>query len=329
MPRLAISALALLLSTAAFAVGTRMALPRELSPSDDKSVENRDVWDFSQFSTLDDRCVFFARIVGDEIYEQLDDCCRAYWLRNDTAFFRGYNVGRNERMLVDSLLPAAVFPLDKGNGFNDGYTARGDINMDIATFERGIHRAGIVACGTAIVDADTIPGVLLHKEVFKYTKGFADDPGLNDTELTCILYRWFAPGARLPFAVQRRDNGAEPRLFIASSDDILSAIENTVRTASEAGPSDDYIMSVLQSATVSQNAHEINVRALSSEGGHSIDIDVYLLDVTGNAYSHAEGSLPAIDGINLAVPSHLSGQFIVAVCMRDNPELNHKIFVYL
>lgn len=327
MPRLLSTALALLLSAAATAAESRLPLPRELASFDDKSIESSDLWNFSHQSAIDERGNCFARIVGDEMFEQLDDCCRAYWLRADSMYFRGYNVGRNERMLVDSLLPAAIFPIGKDIRLCGEYTAHGDINADIATIECGTHSAEAVACGTAIVDADTIPGVFLLKETFNYAKRFADDPAQETTEQSTVIYRWFLPGMRLPFAVQRQEDNAGSRLFVVSAYDI-SDIMKRADKATESIPTEDELIKILQSATVSQQGHDININ-IQSCAGYAIDVDVYLLDVAGNAYSHAGGQVPSNTGINLSVPSHLCGQYIVAVCVRDNPGLNHKIFVYL
>lgn len=327
MPRLSSTALALLLSAAATAAASMLPLSREFAPLDDKSIENSDLWNFSHQSAIDERSNCFARIVGDELFEQLDDCCRAYWLRADSMYFRGYNVGRNERMLVDSLLPAAIFPIGKDIRLCGEYTAHGDINADIATIECGTHSAEAVASGTAIVDADTIPGVFLFKETFNYAKRFAEDPAQEATAQSIVIYRWFMSGMRLPFAVQRQTGNAESRLFAVSADDI-SDIMKRADKETQSVPTEEELLGILQSATISLQGHDINVN-IQPCAGYAIDIEVYLLDVAGNSYSRAGGQLPSDTGIGLSVPSHLCGQYIVAVCVRDNPGLNHKILVYL
>lgn len=299
----------------------RVVLSREIVPFEADELE-APVWDTDRRSALDDHAPVFTRLAAGVYYESGPDCCRAYALNGDTLVYRGYNVGRHERMLLDGAALSRLVGDASGVGFAGAFSARGLVYDRLPTSEEGSLESVTVASGTIVINGDSIP-VGLHREIISSRKGFEGDsvaiPGRT------VIYRWLRPGAMHPVALQIEAAGVLPRLFAV--DDAYAAGVGTRPDPSGPQSVDNAaIMAVLESAVAVRTASGVEVR-FGSAGAVPFDVDVYLIDTTGHIYASAR--IAADEACDLPVPAAYVGQLFVSVCCAANPELRYKFFAGL
>lgn len=304
----------------------RIDLKAELTPFDTGIIEKSATWDFGRQSTIDDNAAAYTRAAAGIIYESVGERCRAYAFRGDTLFYRGYNAGRREKMLVESMVPVRTSALRAGEYFENGFHARGAIDVDFLTAESGSHRSEVAAEGTAIVHGDTLRNVVLLKETFnciKYAAGDTLADRCGEREHT-VIYRWLCREYVLPFAVQYVTGSGTDRLFVADRIQIADMPEGEI-------PSGDYddegsIQKCLESAYARKAAEGIEV-GFAETAPSRMPIELYLIDAGGNAYARSTGMLG--EQCLLAIPHGLHGQYIIAVVLTERPRLNHKFMIGL
>ncbi len=294
-------------------------------------------WDFTKLSVVDNDSKAMSRLDGNIYFESLDETCRAYVLRGDTLFFRGYNIGRGEHVLANDFLPLTHLPQKIGTSLVNNYIGKGLYYVDLQIMEQGTHTAQSIDRGRAmILPGDTIKNVFLIKEIFDLHREISPDgkPFCVDTipMQQTVIYRWMYQNEITPIAVQieqyteNSDGGMQQlskRMFVCRS----FSIESDESQNDADIPDDNYILQTLQSAEIQTNNNEIAIsfNPISTEFG----IDIYLLDLTGNIYAQTSLSLTQNEPNSAILNTSTvpQGSYIVAICYSENPELNYKIAI--
>ncbi len=298
-------------------------LSLELTPLSDEAVVNSTVWDFSGCSPVDERAEAYTRRVRNIVYEDIAGRCRAYLIAGDSVYYRGYNQGRHERMIADGNIPAMA-----PESFHAGDSLRAEgMVYDMPSSERGLHSGRLVGVGRLVYFGDTVSGARLFEEVFSVTKAVGGDSvGVPER---FALYRWFCPGDTLPLAVQIESGAGENlsrRLFV-DRESVADAAEKDRR--GETGPTGEAVLRVLRGGAVEVGPGSVSISFPPSP--LSAELDISLMDAAGNIYSSVRHILPAEEASRVELPrsSCPRGRYIVAVRLRDNPEINYKIYVDL
>lgn len=303
----------------------RRELGLELTPLPAEAMSGP-VWDFSGCSTIDARPKACARFAKSVYYEELDGRCRAYFVRNDTVFYRGYNIGRHERMLVDGLLPVAHLSSCAGAVSGGGFTAAG-LLYDIATAESGFCRGGVLADGMLVFHGDTIRGVRLVREDLEVRKCVGgDSTGVVERG---SVFRWIRRGEVLPLAVQTVRSGEEGDGLVSSRLYATDFTEIGPLTPEEGTIVPGEHMRVISGAGVSVGADEIEVSFPAPASAFFIDI--HLLDLAGNLYRSVRHELApdVVNRVCLPRAGCPRGRYVVAISICDNPSLGFKLFADL
>ncbi|MDE6269302.1 MAG: hypothetical protein K2M12_00410 [Muribaculaceae bacterium] len=299
------------------ATGARVALKRELVPFEVDELE-APVWDTDRRSTLDDHAPAYTRLAAGVYYEWAPDRCRSYALKGDTLVYRGYNAGRHERMLLDVEAPSRVADGATASGFSGAFTARGLLYDRYPTIETGTLQTSVLGSGRLVISGDSIPAIL-QREIIDTQKSFEGD-SCSAREHT-VIYRWLRRGDLHPLAMQIEADGLTPRLFAA--DEIGSGDSAPGTDGTEDTRSVENIMAVLESATAVRTASGVDV-SFGRGADTPFDVDVYLIDTTGNIYASA--TISCDDTCSLPLPAVYAGQLFVTVCCAENPELRYKFF---
>ncbi len=314
------------------------SLSLENNPINAEADKTDRIWDFSSQSVVADKLRNSAKIHKNVYFEDIEGCCRAYVLRGDSLFFRGYNLGRSQHVLTDAYFPVLKLPLQVGDTHTNSYSGQGRYCVDYCIFDIGIHETEVVVSGRAVLNSgDTINDVYLIKERFDYKQKICVKTTNAEADSTVrhrsIIYRWITKHSVLPIAVQIVcDEEESPgtmthnpaRLYVTGSSNTAGKDDNAADKTS-----DESIQQTLQATEVSVNSGHLEVTfpTVTTEA----DINIHLLDISGNIYATQSQHLDP-DGNNryiFDVSTATHGRYIVAVCHAQKPSLNHKIGITL
>ena len=289
----------------------------ELVPLSADEVEKAKVWNFSGRAVVREDAPNYVIFDEGIFYENFGESCRAYAVAGDSLFFRGYNIGRGERMNVTEGEGFSLLPQDFEQ--RAAYSAQGRNREGLPTAEGGTVVYSVSGPGRVIIGCDTIRNVSLNRIEFKAVKTVADTVLIVDNNFT--VYNWTAPGSAFPLAVQYAA-GDEAQLYVRALDgEDFAAEEADVAIDEEAA------MSVLEGASVETGSGTVQLRFPA--GCEAFDVDVYLLDASG--YLYAQRTVNTADDFPCVFETSglRHGQYIVAVNLSENPALNRKILVVL
>lgn len=290
----------------------------EVVPLSVDEVEKSTTWNLSGRSVVRDDGRAYVFVDEGFIYESFGGSCRAYALVGDSLFFRGYNVGRHERMNVTEGEGFVLAPQDAGQTAT--YVAEGRNRDNVRTAEAGSVTYTVLGPGRIVMGLDTIRNVSLNRMEFDAVKSVGDSALTTGRKF--VVYNWTVPSSPYPIAVQFAGEG-EPVLYLRP----LDGEEMLAEEDSEVLPDDEAVMRVLDGATVSTGSGTLTLTF--PEGCEAFDVDIYMLDAPGFLYAHKE--VNTADGFPCVFETAdlKHGQYIVAVNLRDNPALNRKILVVL
>ncbi|MDE6854115.1 MAG: hypothetical protein K2J38_03565 [Muribaculaceae bacterium] len=252
---------------------------------------------------------------GGFITEYINADSEHYLLSGDTLVFRGYTRGRNIGALVDSVTPLLRFPVVPGDSMTTAYSVSGSVDGVPMFMERGEMSVSAVRRGRFVfASGDTVPAVLVHerRNCLSFTK--ADSAGVENTE---DFWRWYAPDARIPFAIQlTRAGDRAPRLFVPDSYD------GAGDDASVSATDEERRREVLAAAQVSYSNGGICVTLGELPG---VEADVYIIDVPGNIYGRTVMSLDDTrNEFHIATSGLGHGSYLLVIALGGDSPLVEK-----
>lgn len=294
----------------------RHELGRELAPFGQGTVEEALLWDFDRQSAVDERSGAYVRLSCNVLYENAAGVCRAYFLRGDTAVYRGYNVGRRERMLADSMVNAYCLPA----GFSSSYAAHGLLDFDLRQSAVGEIECKVYGPGRMVAYGDTLRGVYVVAE--RHLEYASCSDSLPAVPTNILIYKWLSVGSPLPLALQCESEGGR-RLYVADAS-VFGDFKN------EDGIAEEEAVALMLA----------NAEAWAEGGRFVIDfgkaaadasIIICLVDINGYAFLQECLTLRAGDeaSFSFPIPQSLSGRHIVSLSSSGNPQLSRKIYVDL
>ncbi len=302
--------------------GRRVPLGREVAPFEPDELRAA-VWDTDRRSTLDDHAAVFTSAAAGAYYEWAPDRCRSYALRGDTLVYRGYNIGRHERMLLEGPAPSRLVGGGApGAAFATAFAARGLLYDRFGSAETGALTAEVLAAGVLVAGGDSV-GVMLQREVIEASKIYDGDSCA--VAQRAVILRWLRPGEMHPLALQVQCGAEPPRLFVVPEVPAAEAEADGAPLQAPA-PDDRAIMDVLESASAVLTPDGLEL-SLARGAGAAWTVNAYLIDTTGNIY--ASTTMEADGRCTLPVPGAYSGRLFVVVCCAERPELQYKFFAGL
>lgn len=272
------------------------------------------VWDLTRTSVIDSRSQASAKIGVSDIYsETVSEHSFHYILRNDTLFYRGYNVGRSVSAKVDGFVSIYSFPL-LSSSTSSTYSGGGQASLtydfdELGTIDCSISK-GLFIAGVC----DTISSYLVHER----HRGIVLRNGNDSIPFAHEIYRWYAAGSRLPFAVQTGIDRGSTQLFFCTeqiwSDD---AHHNDV----------DKRDAVLRDAIVTVGADAVNISLRNTTG---LTIETYIVDISGNIFGYT--SMAYNDDaaeIGISTIGLRQGQYMVVIGIDGTPTLTEKRIIVL
>ncbi|MCM1068257.1 MAG: hypothetical protein NC418_11860, partial [Muribaculaceae bacterium] len=167
------------------------------------------------------------------------------------------------------------------------------------------------------VPGDTVAARLVHeKRSVRTIYSGGDSIAPDSSEVS--FYRWYTPGASLPFAVQVKRSGVEERLYLAEYHLVADAADDN----REDTPSEVDRRAVLDAVDVSRSGSSLNVSFPAAQG---VEVEVYIVDVPGNIYGHSSrvlGSEPVTVDISLAGLG--AGRYMLVINISGEPMLTGK-----
>jgi len=201
--------------------------------------------------------------------EALPDRCDYYVFANDSVLWTGYSIGRRIGVLADNpcyVYNVGHFPAD---GAASVFHCTGRMDVSSVLEEQGTISVSVMGSGRAVIClGDTIDNAVLTRQECRWV-ALPDSAEIEPHER--IIYRWYAPGAFVPFAIQ--ENG---ELYVDSTADTIDTIEN------DAAP--DRINEAIDRAVIEVDGDMVTV---SLE--YNLYLTAYIMDSAGNIYNSTSG----------------------------------------
>lgn len=225
------------------------------------------VWHFSGREGIDGENARM-RVTSRSCSETLAFRTDHYVFSNDSVLWTGYNVGRRIGVLVDKpclVYSQAHFPSD---GVSSIYNGVGRIDVSSIIEERGRVSVHFMGRGKAVIsDGDTIANAVLMRQECRWM----NDSTTGD-EHERIVYRWYAPGSVVPFAIQENGN-----LYVDTATKVVDASENDVNQ--------DVIRNTIDNAVVVVDGDGVTISL-----DFRLNLSVYVMDTAGNVYLSTGGN---------------------------------------
>ncbi len=312
-PKAVISVISI--SVAFSAAGEKMTLSCERVPFSRQILESS-LWNASAQSAVDEGGRGYVSVSpGGFITEYINADAEHYLLSGDTLVFRGYTRGRSLGALVDSVTPLFRFPVVPGDSATRAYIVSGSVDGVPMFRERGEVSVSAVRRGRFVfAPGDTVPAVLVHerRNCLSFTK--TDSAGVENTE---DFWRWYAPDARIPFAIQlTRSGDRSPRLFVPD------AYEGPEYDAAVGVADEERRRDVLAAAQISSGNGGICVTLGELPG---VEADVYIIDVPGNIYGRTVQPLDdARNEFHIPTSGLGHGSYLLVISLGGEPPLVEK-----
>ncbi len=319
-----------LISGLAVSIGARSgentALRFELTMPELEKLEDSPVWDFSGCSTVDDNAKACVRKSKGVIYESAFGPCHAYLEIGDSIFYRGFNIGRNERMLVRDTVCVARRPFVAGETLESFFRGEGLTYGKDTALVSGYVRTEVLGRGTFISASDTVRGACLIKEYMKMDFAESDTVAPFRSDST-VVYRWFGGDRGDVLAIAKTGMSAwdgRSRFFMAErfyvEDDDAKDVETVPAEA---------LQSFLESASVHVGEGDVTVEFSSAPT--SFQLNAFIMDLSGNIYSSRRIAVGAGEEVSFTIPSTGApyGRNILSLSVEGLEGVNHKFFVEL
>ena len=295
----------------------RLALPVEKNPFDEQELRPA-VWDATSQSVIDERSRSHISLSSKGlIREYLDSFTSLYLFVEDSVYFRGSTYGTEIGVLADTAKLVLRFPLSVGSRFGSEYAARGLAFSETPIAEKGSVLSEVLSRGRFIhAPGDTSAATMTYEKrcmatVFAPT----DSSDYKDVPShTLEFYRWYGEGNRLPFAVQRRLDGGEWRLWLCG--------ESAGQSGSDSDRDKDIRPSILANAEISVGNGFVSVTLGAAE---DVVAEIHIVDVSGNIFGRTHCRLSDTDTtISISTDGLAHGSYMLVIILDNDPSLTEK-----
>lgn len=302
-----------------------MQLEKELTPM--SSIERSGgFWDFTQCSEIDSHAGAYVMESKPMLFEDFDGVCRSYIWKEDTLYYRGYNIGRLERMRFNDNVPSRSTQHDF---FVDtDYSARGNDSY-FETGERGRYSSQQLVSGNLVYGIDTIRNVTLWEETIVAAKQYGNDSAAYQTQTT--VYKW-VDATGIPIAAQINTQEATDdclsRLFISDFSKLKferpELFDSYIERSGQNGELERQYAHIM-SAEVIANGNIITVCLTNASTPFNVIMGI--TDSTGNLYYYEEKMIDGPEKISISHASRSGNTCILSIKLSEFPEYERKIYL--
>ncbi len=309
MKHIILSLFVLAVATGASAANIRLRSERVAMPAEQLTGQ---VWNASTLAEIDSRSrATVSSGNSGLVFENVRrGFTELYLQRGDSIYFRGLTYGREMGVLLDDTV--AVAPLSLAETSLAG-SFTGSVHFISGRRGRlgGEFTAMTGKPGRFIfAPGDTIDAIQRHER--RSTVSDMPDPGLNGT---IEYWRWYTPGASLPFAVQYSEDGGEPRLFMSESVPEIDFKDNSEPN------SDELLRQILGATSIEINEGSVVVSFGSSGRVHA---EVYIFDSAGHIFAARDSYTDSGEAVVIETRSLAPGSYLAVVMLDGKPEFTIK-----
>lgn len=276
-----------------------------------------DKWDASSRSVVDDHARAGIKVSnGGVLTEYIGSRAEHYLFRGDTLLYRGNTDGNHECELVTTDCPALLMPILAGATIESGYNSEKRFTGRLGACVSGSLCSDVRGPGLFIIaPGDSLRAYLVHET--RSIAAYSPDQSIINQNCTEEIWRWYAAGDSVAFAVQRRIGADNQERFFAPAEFVGESEEEQSFDASD----------IIDNASINITHGNIIVSLGQLRG---VLADVYIVDIPGNIYGRSTRELSEENNIfNISTAGLQSGTYMLVIAVLTEEPLVHKQIVTL